>query len=103
MDMNVIKGRWKQLRGRVQEEWGRLTDRDLVRVRGRRDRLVGRIQELYGIARGKVERQLARLEKLLEEEHPEIADGNVRASRARRPRGASSGRRAKSRARSTGS
>jgi uncharacterized protein YjbJ (UPF0337 family) len=98
MEMNVIKGRWKKLRGRVQEEWGRLTDRDLVRVRGRRDRLVGRIQELYGIARGKVERQLARLERLLEEERTEIAEENVRASRAGRPRRAPSGRGAKSRA-----
>lgn len=92
MNLYELKGRWNQLRGRLKEQWGKLSDNDLVAVRGRRDRLVGRIQELYGIARGKVERQLARLERLLQEERP--------AMRARRPASATSRRRRTSGARS---
>jgi uncharacterized protein YjbJ (UPF0337 family) len=37
-----------KFRGRVKEEWGKLTDDDLDRVAGRRDQLEGVLQERYG-------------------------------------------------------
>jgi len=84
MNLYEIKGRWNQFRGRLKEEWGRLTDDDLATVRGRRERLIGRIQELYGIARGKVERQLARLERVLDEDRPAIRAPRPASARVRR-------------------
>jgi uncharacterized protein YjbJ (UPF0337 family) len=48
MNTQEMKGRWKQLRGRAREQWGRLTDDDLDQIAGRRQVLVGRIQERYG-------------------------------------------------------
>jgi len=46
-----IKGNWKQLKGRVREKWGLLTDDDLEHIAGHKDRLVGKIQEKYGEAK----------------------------------------------------
>ncbi|MFZ1071697.1 MAG: CsbD family protein, partial [Methyloceanibacter sp.] len=49
---------WKQLRGKVQQQWGKLTDDDLTTIQGRRVELVGKIQERYGIARDEAEKQV---------------------------------------------
>jgi uncharacterized protein YjbJ (UPF0337 family) len=51
MDWNRVEGNWKQLRGKVKEKWGNLTDDDLDRVAGQRDQLEGIIQERYGVAK----------------------------------------------------
>lgn len=58
MNKDVIAGNWKQLVGKVKEQWGKLTDDDLAQIEGRQDQLVGRIQERYGIAREEAERQV---------------------------------------------
>ena len=48
-----IKGNWKQVKGKVREKWGLLTDDDLEHIAGHKDRLVGKIQEKYGEAKWK--------------------------------------------------
>ncbi|ESY74109.1 hypothetical protein X743_10120 [Mesorhizobium sp. LNHC252B00] len=37
MDWNRVEGNWKQVKGKVKEQWGKLTDDDLNRIAGRRD------------------------------------------------------------------
>jgi uncharacterized protein YjbJ (UPF0337 family) len=58
MNWDQIEGAWKQVRGRVREQWGKLTDDDLDVVAGRRDTLIGKVQERYGVARDEAERQV---------------------------------------------
>jgi uncharacterized protein YjbJ (UPF0337 family) len=58
MNWDRIEGNWKQFRGKVLQQWGRLTNDDLDLVEGRRVELVGRIQERYGIAKDDAERQV---------------------------------------------
>jgi uncharacterized protein YjbJ (UPF0337 family) len=58
MNEDTLKGQWTQLKGRVREQWGKLTDDDLDRVAGNRDQLVGKIQNSYGIAKDEAEKQL---------------------------------------------
>jgi uncharacterized protein YjbJ (UPF0337 family) len=36
MDWNRVEGNWKQLKGKVKEQWGKLTDDDLDTINGRR-------------------------------------------------------------------
>jgi uncharacterized protein YjbJ (UPF0337 family) len=50
MNHDRIQGRWKQIKGKVREQWGRLTDDDLDVIAGQRDQLLGRIQERHGLA-----------------------------------------------------
>ena len=59
MNQDRIQGRWKQLKGKVKEQWGKLTDDDLDVIAGRRDMLAGKIQERYGIAKDEAEKQLS--------------------------------------------
>ena len=58
MNWDRIEGNWKQMTGKVKEEWGDLTDDDLSEARGNREQLVGKIQERYGIAQDEAERQV---------------------------------------------
>ena len=58
-----LKGQWNELKGRVKERWGDLTNDDLDRIEGRRDQLVGAIQQQYGRSRDEVEREVKRWEK----------------------------------------
>ncbi len=51
MNWDRIEGNWKEFRGKVQQQWGKLTDDDLDLIEGRRDELEGLIQKRYGYAK----------------------------------------------------
>ena len=51
MNNDVLKGKWKQIRGEAKAWWGKLTDDDLERVAGKFDVLAGLLQEKYGYTR----------------------------------------------------
>jgi uncharacterized protein YjbJ (UPF0337 family) len=63
MNTDVLGGNWKQMKGKVLEQWGKLTHDDLDTIAGQREQLVGKIQERYGIARDEAERQLKAFEE----------------------------------------
>jgi uncharacterized protein YjbJ (UPF0337 family) len=48
MDMNVLKGKWKQFKGEAKNRWGKLSDDDLDQIDGDRMKLEGKLQEKYG-------------------------------------------------------
>ena len=58
MNWDQIEGKWKQVKGQAQDQWGRLTDDDLDCIDGKREVLVGRIQERYGVAREEAEKEV---------------------------------------------
>jgi uncharacterized protein YjbJ (UPF0337 family) len=58
MDWNRVEGNWKQIKGKVKEKWGQLTDDDLDVIAGHRDQLEGKIQERYGIAKDQVRKDV---------------------------------------------
>jgi uncharacterized protein YjbJ (UPF0337 family) len=58
MNEDTLKGQWTQLKGKVREKWGKLTNDDLDVVQGRSEQLIGKVQERYGIARAEAERQV---------------------------------------------
>jgi uncharacterized protein YjbJ (UPF0337 family) len=60
MNEDILKGQWKQLQGKVRQQWGKLTDDDLATIKGDRDVLAGKIQEYYGRTREQAEEDLDR-------------------------------------------
>jgi uncharacterized protein YjbJ (UPF0337 family) len=62
MNWDRIEGNWKQLKGRIREQWARLTDDELDRIAGRRERLAGCLQNSYGIAKVEAENQIREFE-----------------------------------------
>lgn len=57
---DILMGKWKQLRGRVRKQWGKLTDDQIEQIGGSYERLVGVLQERYGQLRQKTRPQASR-------------------------------------------
>jgi uncharacterized protein YjbJ (UPF0337 family) len=57
MDSNVAKGNFKQMKGKIKEQWGKLTDDEIDTMEGRAEVLAGKLQERYGWDRTEAERQ----------------------------------------------
>ena len=58
MNKDIIEGNWKQLKGKVREQWGKLTDDDLDVIAGKREILAGKIQERYGVSRDEADKHV---------------------------------------------
>lgn len=58
MNEDTLKGQWLQLKGKVRQQWGKLTDDDMDQIEGQSEQLVGRVQERYGVARDEAKRQV---------------------------------------------
>ena len=63
MNEHRIKGNWKELKGKVQEKWGELTDDEVDRIEGRADQLVGAIQKHYGRSQDEAEKEVREWEE----------------------------------------
>lgn len=63
MDKDIFKGKWEQLRGNVQKEWGKLTDDDLDKIKGDSKILAGKLQEKYGMTKDEAEREVKKFNK----------------------------------------
>jgi uncharacterized protein YjbJ (UPF0337 family) len=58
MNKETLKGQWKQLKGQVRKQWGKLTDDDLDQIHGDAEILAGKIQERYGRAKDEAQREV---------------------------------------------
>lgn len=58
MNRDIAQGMWKQVKGKVREQWGQLTDDEIDQMQGRYERLVGKIQEKYGRSRDAAEKEV---------------------------------------------
>jgi uncharacterized protein YjbJ (UPF0337 family) len=58
MDWNRVEGNGKQVKGKVKEKWGKLTDDDLNVINGRREQLEGKLQQRYGIAKDQIRKDI---------------------------------------------
>jgi uncharacterized protein YjbJ (UPF0337 family) len=63
MDWDRVEGNWKLAKGKVKEQWGKLTDDDIDVIAGKREQLLGRIQQRHGIAKEEAERQVETFER----------------------------------------
>lgn len=58
MNTDELKGKWKQVKGNVKKNWGKLTDDDLDVIEGNKDILAGKVQERYGITKEEAKKQV---------------------------------------------
>jgi len=62
MNWDTMKGDWKQIKGKVREKWGELTDDELDQVQGRREQFEGLLQKKFGMAKDEAKRQIDEFE-----------------------------------------
>jgi uncharacterized protein YjbJ (UPF0337 family) len=59
MNQDRVEGNWLQFKGKLKEQWGKLTDDDLDVIAGKRDQLLGSIQKRHGISKEEAEKQVS--------------------------------------------
>jgi len=58
MNDDMLKGKWKQLRGQIQQKWGDLTNDDLDRMQGTQTEFEGLLQERYGYTKERAKQEV---------------------------------------------
>ena len=58
MDWNRVEGNWKQVRGKIKEEWGKLTDDDLDAIAGKQEQPDGKLQQRYGYHKDQARKEM---------------------------------------------
>jgi len=58
MNEEQLQGKWEQVKGKIQQKWGKLTDNDLQFIHGKKKELVGRIIERQGIVKEQAEKDV---------------------------------------------
>lgn len=62
MNRDIAAGNWKEMKGKLREKWGELTDDDLDRLEGQIEQLAGTLQKRYGWEREQAEREIEEFE-----------------------------------------
>lgn len=62
MDKHQFHGHWNQIKGKLKEKFGKLTDDDLLRISGKKDELIGKLETLYGSNKEKIQEQIREIE-----------------------------------------
>jgi uncharacterized protein YjbJ (UPF0337 family) len=58
MNWDQIEVNWTLFKGKVRNNWVKLTDEDITRIAGRRSELAGRLRARYGFAKAEAEREI---------------------------------------------
>lgn len=53
-----LKGNWNELKGKLKEKYGELTDDDLTYAEGKEDQLLGKLQKKTGAAKEELSKML---------------------------------------------
>ena len=58
MDKLELKGAWNEMKGKLKQKYGQLTDDDLVYTEGKEDEMYGRLQQKLGKTEDEIKREL---------------------------------------------
>jgi uncharacterized protein YjbJ (UPF0337 family) len=61
MENLKIKGAWNEVKGKLKQKYGDLTDDDLTFAEGKEDELYGRLQQKLGKTKDEVKKELENL------------------------------------------
>ena len=50
-----LKGEWNEVKGRIKQAYGDLTDDDLIYIEGKHDELLGRLQKRLGKSKEEIQ------------------------------------------------
>lgn len=56
-----LKGNWNEIKGKIKQRYGDLTDDDLTYVEGKEDELLGRLQKKTGKSKEELKREIERI------------------------------------------
>mgnify|MGYP002133209725 CR=1 FL=1 len=63
MNREILGGKWDEIKGRLKQQWAKLTDDDIKAIEGNNQEIYGRLKQRYGYTKDQVERELERFRK----------------------------------------
>lgn len=69
MNENIIKGKWKEIKGEIVKSWGRLTEDELEQTKGDIAKIAGLVQQKYGETQESVRERLNHFVKNIKTDH----------------------------------
>ena len=58
MDKQEMKGHWNEMKGKLKQKYGQLTDDDLAYEEGREDEMYGRLQQKLGKTKDEIKKEV---------------------------------------------
>lgn len=56
MNKDIFEGKWEEVKGKVKQAWGKLTDDDLKQIEGNQQEIFGKLQKHYGYTKDQAEK-----------------------------------------------
>ncbi len=63
MNKNIIQGKWKEIKGKLHQQWGKLSDDEVSKLRGSYDELSGMLQKKYGYDQERTQKEIEQFVK----------------------------------------
>ncbi|MBY0292243.1 MAG: CsbD family protein [Alphaproteobacteria bacterium] len=64
MNKDIFKGHWHEIKGKLKQQWGKLTDDDITKIEGSYEELEGFLQTKYGYQKDQTQKEI---QKFLDE------------------------------------
>lgn len=61
MNAQIFNGNWDEVKGKLKQKWGDLTDDDMLRIEGNHDEIYGILQQYYGHIKDDIRKMIAEL------------------------------------------
>jgi len=72
LNEQTIKGKWKELKGEIKTQWGKMTDDELEKTSGNLTSITGLIQQRYGAKKEEIQEKLHRIASKFSEKTEEV-------------------------------
>lgn len=56
MNKDIFEGKWEEIKGKMKQAWGKLTDDDWTQIEGNHQEIYGKLQKHYGYNKDEAER-----------------------------------------------
>ncbi len=58
MNNDIIEGKWTEVKGKLKQQWGKLTDDDITQMKGSYQELEGHLQKAYGYEKDAAKKEI---------------------------------------------
>ena len=58
MNEDIIKGKWNEIKGKLKQQWGNLTDDEITKINGSFQELQGSLQKKYGYDKDRAKKEI---------------------------------------------
>lgn len=58
MNIDIVKGHWKEMKGQLRQQWGKLTEDDVTKMQGSYEELQGSLEKRYGYQKDEAKKEV---------------------------------------------